>query len=441
MTEKELEEKIRAKCTHSCDNPRSGENGEAETVSAEDACLWFEFGIRGDNREIMKLTLSLISENQKGASPFVPERKNLWMKDIIQYAHFCDTMKRVERGESVDTKDLTVGFNPFLLSPDEILTLFRKAGSRNPVKDLLEGIVSFFCSSFVEDEGNGTAETERRLLSEWLDDLWPLLEENREEFVSSGSPDDILRCLQTSVEAFIGDSSTSSLFDRFFAFMKDCIDMYGLTFKDRNPFAEIVRTAFERENSHAFSLSLEEAERRGEEIAFSTYPVRSRDIFYTMVKHGYLVPGTREAMKVYYHYILRYGDMADGEIMRSANHPSYIFESGESPLYAAMRVPEFPREKFVFVAQGQDDMDWVLREAYKLSHSPSINALIAIGADPHRKYSGGDNMFHILLRDEGAEIVSILRLAPPECLTEKNGEGKTPLDCYFEREMKDSDSV
>lgn len=434
MTEKELVEKILAECIRDGNITRGGENTGAGQRLDEDIFSWFTFGIRGDYREIVKLILSLIAENRKGPAPFVPKKDSYWQNEIIRYALFFDTMNRIGRGESVDTENLTVGFNPYTFSPDEILSLFRKAGSPNPMKDLIVGTVSFFRSGFSADDDGGMPEAERQRFSGWLSDFWPLLEKNRSEFVKSGDPDDNLECLQNSVETFIRDSSSSLFFDRFFAFLKDCWDMEGLNIAAAgDPFPSIVYTAFDTENAHAFSVSLPEAEKRGHDLMFCTYPVTSTDIFITMTEHGYLVPGTEEAKKVYYNYIVSHGNKANVEILRRANHPSYIVENGVSPLYAVMRNPEFPIERFVFVSLGQDDLDRVLREAYRRSYLSSIDALLSLGANPKRKYSGGDNMFHILLRDEGAALDSVLYLAPPECLVEKNGEGKTPLDYYFER--------
>lgn len=425
------------------------ETNEDDAKKYEDIFNVFVLALRMKRRELTALTLDIIRRYQKSVYRIKTE-DNDWRSLIIGYAEFADVLDKAEAGEITEMEVITHSFNPFWGSPSEMLNIYRSIARVNPafqpVKNLFDGVreivQSVAISSVIFSDAEELRKAVREYLLPWLDDFWPVLEENEEEFALSSffcsSPlTEIVNCLSD----FTYDSTFDTQFDHLFTFLKKCVDKYGWKYGDCSWLDGIIRNAVWHDEEHIFFTAFNEAERRGERIVFDTYPPKSHKILHAILERGELIPGTEEGKRAFYD-VIRYYDVSP-DVLKSILHPSYFEEKSADgvPLILAASNPDFnPKKYFYLLSEGALDKRMGLTAlgwAYLRGDRAAADALLSLGADSGKKDERGNNILHYLLSLDGIDLLSLIDLVPPFLFLEENMEGKTPLHYYLSGDKVD----
>ncbi len=242
---------------------------------------WFLQGLEQKDYEINRAVLGIIEKYQASVYALGLPKED-WRSVVADYAKFGSVLSRAERGEAMQPRTLTVDFNPFYGSAQEMLSCFRKFASSNsaiqPVRDLFDAVNEFTqlvsMPQLVYGQAPELLEVVRTFLLSWLADFWPLLEANEAEFIQSSFEPS---CALSVMLAFVCDLSDSKEFepcvDALFAFAVKCEDKYALSQDEDfelivfdNWLDWIVNVAVWESDMHLFQLAIEQARKRNLEI-------------------------------------------------------------------------------------------------------------------------------------------------------------------------------
>ncbi len=238
-------------------------------------------GLKEKNYELNRAVLDLIEKYQSSVYALELPKED-WRSVVADYAKFGSVLRRAERGEVMQSRELTVDFNPFYGTADQMLSCFRKFTASNsaiqPLRDLFEGVNEFTqlvsMPQLVYGQAPELLEAVRTFLLSWLADFWALLDSNEAEFIQSNFEPS---CALNVMLAFVCDLSGCKEFeqcvDSLFAFVVKCEDKYALSQAEDYELIVfeswldwIVNAAVWKRDMHLFQLAIEEARKRNVEI-------------------------------------------------------------------------------------------------------------------------------------------------------------------------------
>ena len=332
----------------------------------------------------------------------------------------------------------THSFNPFILSLDEIASLIKFS----PVTTILKG-ARCFVGDIIDQEKdeNGLFRPDnlKNLLVEyvnsWILELTDFLEKHKKELMCA---EDGLTLLAGLLKYLIYEKATQNAFDYLFAFMKDCVDEFGLSCENENGYIldNLIDTAVRQDNEDAFSALMDEADRKGLKISITRYPCKNLSILGRIFSTGQLLPGTDEALPAFYLLVGKLNPQP--EIIKMTYHPSYSMA-----LSRAAQNKDFSPELYPLLMNLGDDVNEIRCEklsplglAISYGNKKRVEKLLELGGDLLKSDKDGNTVLHYVCSEHYANLGNIVNALPSTFyLFFENNEGKTPLDLLLDKEV------
>lgn len=427
-----------------------GVNEKREDVAKryDDLFALFTLGLKMKDTALMRATLDIINKYQESVYRIEADVDSERRGAIIAYAKYYADLEKAEKGELEDLSKLARTFISFCFDPSEMLEIYRKIGRKNAsfefMKELFDGVREIIqalsiSSTYIYDVDKELKDDAVDFLIPWLDEFWPLLEENEEDFVNAdfgfSSPFiEIVNCLCDMTYNTAFDSSFKTLF----SYLTGCVEKYGWgcggLWKDE--LEGIISNAAFHDDRIAFETAMNEAVEKKIDVRVDSYPKESLEILSSLFSLGKCLPGTRDGRNGFFDMIRRYNPSS--AVIRLTLHPSY-FSSSESMICTAVKNPDFSPEKYHLLVSSNEDLNPVnavppLAWAYYNGSRKAIDALIALGSDPDWKDKNGNNILHTALSLDKTTLGNVVSVVPVKYFLERNNNGKTPLDIYYSKE-------
>lgn len=412
----------------------------------DDLFALFTLGLKMKDTALMRATLDIINKYQESVYRIEADVDSERRGAIIEYAKFYANFERAEKGELADLSKLARTFIPFCFEPSEMLEIYRRIGSKNAsfevMKELFDGVREIIqalsiSSTYIYDVDKELKDDAVDFLIPWLDEFWPLLEENEEDFVNAdfgfSSPFiEIVNCLCDMTYNTVFDSSFKTLF----GYLRKCVRKFGwgsdgVLWSDE--LEGIIRNAIWHDDFLSFETAYKEALVSGIDVKIDAYPKKNIKILRKIFSSGKCLPGTVEGRAAFFDLIKH--DNPEREIIRQTVHPSY-YMGGESPLYVAIKNENLAPESYPSLLTSPnllipyDEMK-LLALAYYSGSRERVEEIIFTAADPEWRDKDGNNVMHWVLAMDNVSLEKVIDIAPSAYFSEKNKEGKTPLDIYF----------
>ena len=425
------------------------EYGKAETTTEDkerkedNIFSLFLYGLRAYDTRLTRTCLEIIGENTEGNERRL---RNDWKSIIISYTAFGKALKNA--AEALSGDDLPDSFNPLFLTPGELVSLLEDYGSNArtcPGSFLLECIVSFDDAGEDITWSDDSTETDRCLslidgvrdyFSSWINDALPLIMKDRDR-LTSRDRENIADFLTGEESGHLADPRYYNVFDALFPLYLSSSTRKQL----EGELPVIIEASLRAPDDHVFREAVRAADERGMEWKVNYYPPYSGEILDEILKRGKLLPGTEEGRRAFIHMVRTYNP--DEEIIQRTIRPSYYYRYDDvSPMTAAVMNPVLPPDKYILLMFTPDDLNLrrgltPLGYAYLRGDTKAAETLIAFGADPEWKDEKGNNTAHYLLSLDDIDLRTIIASVPPSLLGERNMDGRTPLDCYLDKEKID----
>ena len=423
------------------------EYGNAGTMTEDterkkdDIFSLFLYGLRAYDTRLTRTCLEIIGDAEDGN-----ERRNDWKSIVVSYTAFGKALKMSEETLLVD--DLLEDFNPFFLTPEELVSVLEGLGSNertSPGGFLLECIASFDDAGEDIIRSDDFSETDlslslidgvRDYFSSWINDALSLIVKDGDRLISRDR-ENIIDFLTREESGHLVDPRYYNAFDALFPLYLSSSTREQL--EDDLPV--IIEASLRAPDDHVFREAVRAADERGIDWHVNCYPPYSGEILSGILKREKLLPGTEEGRRAFIHMVRTYNP--DEEIIQRTIRPSYYYRYDDvSPMTAAVMNPVFPPDKYILLMFTPDDINLrrgltPLGYAYLRGDRDAAEILIALGADPEWKDERENNTVHYLLSLEDVNLERIITIVPPSLLGERNSDGRTPLDCYFDNEKID----
>ena len=314
-------------------------------------------------------------------------------------------------------------FNPYAGTPEEIADIYmRNASDTDPLSSLLCDVTFFIETETCEEEDASTA-----YLSEWLERLVALVEEN-------GIADSSLRAFCSLLEALTLSSAFNGVFRRLLTFFVRKAEKVPAS---RIYYDSLLNAAVAAGNGEDFDLLLSVSGMRTDGI--ENYPERNTALLDALFSHGCLLPGTEEGDRAFLRLIKARNPSS--KILEKVIHPSYFQRRGRYsvPLLSiAVRNPAFSSDKYHFLIRESNDLYERSRMLYPLpplgyailsGERRKVDALISLGVNPDMEDGNGNNILHYILgAGMDCSLERVLEASPKSLLLKRNAFGNMPFD-------------
>ncbi len=416
---------------------------EDKDKKEDDIFCLFLYGLRAYDTRLTRTCLEIIGNTEEGRGR---KRRNDWKSIAISYAEFVESLKNA--AEALSGDDLPESFNPFFLTPEELVSVLEDLGSNgrtSPVSFLLECIASFDDSGEDITWRDDSPETDlclslvdgvRTYFSSWINDALPLIVKDRDE-LTSRDRENILAFFTGEESGHLVDPRYYNAFDALFPLYLSSSTREQL--EDELPL--VIEASLRAPDDHVFRKAVKAADERGIGWNVMYYPPYSTEILDEILKRGKLMPGTEEGRRAFIHLVRTYNP--EEEIIQRTIRPSYYYGYDDvSPMTAAVMNPVFPPDKYILLMFTPDDLNLrrgltPLGYAYLRGDTKAAETLISLGADPEWKDERGNNIAHYILSLDDIDLERIITIVPPSLPGERNKGGRTPLDCYLDNEKID----
>jgi hypothetical protein len=395
---------------------------------------WFFLGVRQDDRALTKCCLEIIKDwkRKNYEDDFFVSAD---FAEAAKFTEFFDVLDDLKKGDEDSLSSFRYSFNPFILGLDEIASLIKFS----PVTTILKG-ARCFVGDIIDQEKdeNGLLRSDnlKNLLVEyvnsWISTLIDFLEKHKKELMSA---EDGLTLLARLLRYLIDEKATQNAFDYLFAFMKDCVDEFGLSCE--NEIYTLIDTAVYEDNEYAFSALMDEVDRKGLKIRITRYPCKSLSILSRIFSTGQLLPGTDEARPFFYSLVGKLNPQP--EIIKMTYHPSYSMA-----LSRAAQNKDFSPELYPLLMNLGDDVNEIRYEnlsplgyyAISNGNKKGVEKLLELGGDLLKSDKDGNTVLHYVCSEHYANLGNIVNALPSAFyLFFENNEGKTPLDLLLDKEV------